>query len=439
MGSYIALTDQDKREMLSEIGLSHMESLYSDVPEAVRNKATLHLKNGQSEMETEREIRALAARNHVFSTCLRGAGAYRHYIPAIVDEVASKEDFLTAYTPYQAEVSQGVLQSIFEYQTMICELTGLNVSNASLYDGASAAAEAVAMCRERGRMTALVCSGVNPDTVSTIKTYAHGANAQVVMVPARDGLADTEALESLLTRDVACFVVQQPNFYGIFEDVRALFSLARKNNIKCVEIVNPIALGVMETPADSGAHIAVGEGQPLGLPMAFGGPYLGFMACEAALMRKLPGRIVGETTDKDGNRAFVLTLQAREQHIRREKALSNVCSNEALCALRASVYLAAVGADGLKQSAVLCMSKAHYLADGLKKLGLQCMYPQPFFHEFLTACPVQPEKLLNALAKHDILGGLPVQGGILWCVTEMVTKEEMDKAVAIVGEVLSCG
>lgn len=437
MGSYTALNTDDRREMLAAVGAERMEDLYNDVPSSVKAAAKLQIPDGVSELEAEKALRALAAQNHVFSTCLRGAGAYRHYIPAIVDEVASKEDFVTAYTPYQAEVSQGVLQSIFEYQTMICELTGMDVSNASLYDGASAAAEAAAMCRERARNVTLIAETVHPDYQVTVRTYAHGANEEVRVVGQKDGRTDACALNAALSPEISCLIVQQPNFYGIFEDVRGLFAAARAAGVKCVEIVNPIALGVMETPRESGADIAVGEGQPLGMSLSFGGPYLGFMACETALMRKLPGRIVGETTDKEGRRAFVLTLQAREQHIRREKALSNVCSNEALCALRASVYLAAVGPEGLKTAAELCLSKAHYLADGLNQLGFTRKYDRPFFHEFMTVCPVPFEKLESALMKADILPGLPFEDGVLWCVTELVTKEEMDRTLAVVKEV--CG
>ena len=292
------------------------------------------------------------------------------------------------------------------------------------------------MCRERSRTVALAAETLNPDYLATLKTYCHGANTTARTVPMNsDGATDIDALKELLTPDVACLIIQQPNFFGVLEDTRALFALARSVGVKCVEVVNPIALGLMETPRDSGADIAVGEGQPLGLPLAFGGPYLGFMACEKSLMRRLPGRIVGETTDKNGVRAFVLTLQAREQHIRREKAGSNVCSNEALCALRAAVYLAAVGPDGLKQAAALSMSKAHYLAEGLRKIGFTLAFDRPFFHEFLTDCPIPFDQLEQALASVDVLCGLKTDKGVLWCVTEVVSKAELDRTLAVIKEV----
>ena len=296
-----------------------------------------------SELEVRRAVSAMAKENRVFSTVLRGAGAYDHYIPSIVKYIPAKEEFLTAYTPYQAEMSQGILQSIFEYQTMICELTGMDVSNASVYDGATAAAEAAAMCRDRKRTVTLVSAAAHPDTINTIRTYCYGAGCEMRLVPLREGKTDLAALKDMLAADVASFYVQQPNFYGLFEDAQALGQAVHEAGAMYVMGCNPIALAIAKTPAACGADVAVGEGQPLGMPLSYGGPYLGYMATTKKHMRKLPGRIVGETVDNRGERAFVLTLQAREQHIRREKASSNICSNQALCALTAGAYMAAMG------------------------------------------------------------------------------------------------
>ncbi len=435
MGSYLPSTAEERRAMLSAIGLSSVREMYADVPESVYLKGKLGLPDGLSEMEVMRAIEELAGKNHRYRTILRGAGAYRHYIPAIVKSVTAKEEFVTAYTPYQAEISQGILQSIFEYQTMICELTGMDVSNASVYDGASAAAEAAAMCRERARVKTLVSGAVHPDVLRTVQTYAKFSGHEVEIVPTKDGATDPDALKALLADDVACLIVQQPNFFGCIEDVDSLFAAAHDQKVKCIMSVNPIAAALLKTPAECGADIAVGEGQPLGLPLSYGGPYLGFMACKQPLMRRLPGRIVGETVDHDGNRAYVLTLQAREQHIRREKASSNICSNEALCALTAGAYLTAMGAKGLTDVAGQCVAKAHYFADELQKIGFTRANGNEFFHEFLTASPVDVDKALAALENADILGGLKVDGGILWCVTEVVTKAEIDRAIAVLKEV----
>ena len=435
MGSYIPSTKEERREMLAETGYKDIRSLFADVPDAVYLDKPLNLPAGMSEMQVRAKMQELAGKNTVFKTILRGAGAYDHYIPSIVKYITAKEEFVTSYTPYQAEMNQGILQSIFEYQTMICDLTGMDTANASVYDGAAAAAEAIAMCRDRKRTVALVSAAANPDIIATMQTYCYGANTELRLVPAKDGKTDMDALKEMLTPDVCCVYVQQPNFYGQFEDAEAIGELTHAGGAKYIMGVNPMALALMKTPAECGADIAVGEGQPLGLPLGFGGPYLGFMAASGAMMRKLPGRIVGETVDADGNRAYVLTLQAREQHIRREKASSNICSNEALCALTASVYLATVGPKGLKQAATLCLSKAHYLAQGLCEIpGVDLVYTGEFFHEFVTTLPKQDE-VLAALAKEGILGGLPIKEGVLWCVTEKADKATLDKVIAIVKEV----
>lgn len=436
MGSYVPNTKQEQQSMLNEIGFDSFDSLFAHIPEEVKVKGGLDLPEGLSELEVIRKMEQIAGKNTVFPHIFRGAGAYNHYIPSIVKSVVSKETFLTAYTPYQAEVSQGTLQSIFEYQTMICELTGMEASNASVYDAATAAAEAAAMCRERKRGTVYLSATASPEVIAVVKTYCFGNNAEVVIVPEKDGLTNAEALEALLDEKAACFYVQQPNYYGNVEDCDSLGEIAHGKGAKFIMGCNAISLAVMKTPAECGADVAVGDGQPLGMPLAFGGPYLGFMAATAAMIRKLPGRIVGETTDVDGKRAYVLTLQAREQHIRREKASSNICSNQALCALTASVYMTAMGSQGMEQAASQCVSKAHYLQGELEKAGLSPKYHREFFHEFVTTSGTDASAVLKALEEKGILGGLPLnETDILWCATEMNTKEEMDQVAAIVKEV----
>ena len=437
MGSYLALTDEDRKEMLKVLGLQSTDGLFSQIPDQVKIKE-LKIPNGLSEIEVSRKFQELAAENRVFPTIFRGAGAYRHYIPAAVKRISSHETFITAYTPYQAEISQGILQSIFEYQSMICELTGMDVSNASIYDGASAAAEAVNMCRDRNRQGIFVSACAHPQVIETIKTYCMGYGVPVTIVPkGKDGKTDMDAYKKLLegSKDAAAFYIQNPNFFGLVEDVPAFAEATHASGALLVAAVNPISLGLLESPGNLGADIAVGEGQPLGLAIAFGGPYLGFMACKSALMRKLPGRIVGETTDSRGERAFVLTLQAREQHIRREKASSNVCSNEAHCALTAAIYLFVMGEEGFAETARQCHAKAVYAAKVISQInGYSLAYKGDFFHEFVTNCP-DTEKTLDLLEKHGILGGYPLsKNELLWCVTELNTKEEIDNLARLLRE-----
>ena len=435
--SYVPSTPAERQEMLRAVGAEDFKALYRDVPQEVLLDRPLDLPEGMSELEVSRTMGEMAAKNRLFPTVLRGAGAYDHYIPAVVRSIPAKEEFLTAYTPYQAEMSQGVLQSIFEYQTMICELTGMDVSNASVYDGATAAAEAAAMCRDRKRRVTLISAAAHPDTINTVRTYCYGTGDELRVVPMKDGKTDMDALREMLTPEVASFYVQQPNFYGQLEDAEALGAIVHEAGALYVMGCNPISLGIMKTPRDCGADVAVGEGQPLGMPLGFGGPYLGFMATTTKYMRKLPGRIVGETVDSRGERAYVLSLQAREQHIRREKASSNICSNEALCALTAAVYLATVGPEGLAECARQCMAKAHYLCRKLCEIdGVELVYRGEFFHEFVTALPRRDE-VLKALEDAGILGGLPVEEGVLWCATEKAGKADLDRAVAIVKEVLA--
>lgn len=438
MGSYIPHTAEQREQMLATIGVKTLDDLYQSVPHDMLIGDKLRLPEGLSELEVREAVSAMAEKNKVYKTVLRGAGAYRHFIPAVVKSITSREELVTCYTPYQAEISQGVLQGVFEFQTMICELTGMDVSNASHYDGGTAAAETIPMCKDRKRTKAYVSATVNPQVIETMQTYCFASNTELIVIPMKDGKTDAEELKKALGADAACFLMQQPNYYGLMEDAAALGEITHEAGAKFVMSVNPIACAIMKTPRDCGADIVVADGQPLGLDTAFGGPYLGIMATTDAMTRKLPGRIVGETHDVNGDTGYVLTLSAREQHIRREKASSNICSNQALCAFTAGVYMAAMGTDGMQQAARLCVSKAHYFASELEKIGCKLKYEGEFFHEFVTevACPNCRKRILDALAAEGILGGQPVDGGILWCVTELVSKAQLDKVVAIVKEVL---
>ena len=437
MASYIPSTQEERLEMLKVVGLNDFNDLYKDVPASMLLKdGDLKIPEGMSELEVGRAVAAMAAKNKVFSTVLRGAGAYDHFIPSIVKYIPAKEEFLTAYTPYQAEMSQGILQSIFEYQTMICEITGMDVSNASVYDGATAAAEAAGMCRDRKRKVTLISGAAHPDTINVVRTYCYGTGDELKVIPVKDGKTDIEALKEMLTKDVASVYIQQPNFNGLFEDADLIGEVTHEAGAMYIMGVNPMYLAIGKTPKDCGADIAVGDGQPLGMPLSYGGPYVGFMATLNKHMRKLPGRIIGETVDDKGERCYCLALQAREQHIRREKASSNICSNQALCAMTAAVYMGAMGPQGMAQAAKQSMAKAHYLAAELCKIpGVSMKYEGAFFHEFVVEMP-KVEEVMAALEKADILGGLPVEGGVLWCATEKATKAVLDQTVAIVKEVL---
>lgn len=439
MGSYVPNTMDERLQMLQTMGYDSIDELFADIPQEVRLQGGPDIPEGKSELEVRRKMTEIAGKNRIFHTIFRGAGAYRHYIPAEVTNVISKENFVTAYTPYQAEVSQGILQSIFEYQTLICDLTGMDASNASVYDGASAAAEGVAMCRDRKRQKILISQTASPYVIRTVQTYCHGNGMQVELIPEKSGRTDQEYIKEHMDAETACVYIQHPNYYGNLEDAEEIGKIAHEGGAKFVMGVNPISLGILKTPAEYGADVAVGEGQPMGLPLAFGGPYIGFMACTDKMMRKLPGRIVGQTKDRNGKTGYVLTLQAREQHIRREKASSNICSNQALCALAVGVYLSAMGNKGLKEAAVQCISKAHYLAKELDGIGYHTENQGDFFHEFVTSSDVPAEKALKALEDQGILGGYPLdEHRILWCCTEMNTKEEMDEVVQILKEVQAC-
>ena len=436
MGKYIPNTDEEQKEMLSEIGFSSFEDLFAQIPDEVRLKRDLDLPEGKSELEVQRMMKSLADKNRIFPVIFRGAGAYRHFIPAIVRSVISKETLITAYTPYQAEMSQGILQSIYEFQTMISDLTGMDIANASVYDGAAATAEGVAMCQEKKRKKVLISALVQPEIISTVKTYCHGNGMKVEIIPEKNGITDTNFLKDSIDEATACVVIQNPNYLGIIEPAKEIGELTHEAGAKYIMNVNPTSLGILKTPREYGADIAVGDGQPIGLPLSFGGPYLGFMACVENMTRKIPGRLVGKTTDKKGRTGYVLTLQAREQHIRREKASSNVCSNQALCALAVSVYLSAMGKEGFRNVAIQCMSKAHYMAEKLGEIGFKLEYDKEFFHEFVTVSDIPSEKVLIKLEENNILGGLPLdEKRILWCCTELNSKEDIDEVINILKEV----
>ena len=429
MGGYIPGTRVEREQMLTQVGVSNLDALYGDVPQGMMLTA-LNIPDGLGEMGAAQQVSAMANRNTRYRAIFRGAGAYHHYIPAIVRSVTAKEEFVTAYTPYQAEISQGLLQSIFEYQSMICDLTGMDVSNASVYDGGCAAAEAAAMCLDRKRDVVVVAQSVNPQRLGVIETYLFGSGARLLKAPMTDGRIDKDLLLDRLDGQTACLYLESPNFNGLFEDVSEIADMVHACGAKLILGAHPIASALYKTAGELGADICVGEGQPLGMPLSFGGPYLGFMAARQALLRKLPGRIVGETRDSRGERAYVLTLQAREQHIRREKASSNICSNQALCAMTAAVYMAAMGPQGMAEAARQCHAKAAYLAVELGKIpGFGRVHEGEFFNEFVTHCPTDKHKLLAALAQRGILGPLAVEEGLLWCATEMNSREQIDEVV----------
>ena len=440
MAGYIPCTKNDKEEMLNAIGIKSTVELFSHIPREVMLENGLDLPSGMSQLEVLKLMENIAGENKVFKSIFRGAGAYNHYIPSVVKYITAKEEFVTAYTPYQAEVSQGLLQSIFEFQTMICELTGMDVANASVYDGATACAEAIMMCVEKGKRKTIVSETVNSDWLRVIETYCEPLGIEVIIAKSKEGGTDQEALAQLIDEATGSILIQQPNFYGVIEDACKLGDIAHNCGAKFIMSVNPIAAAILKTPAECGADIAVGEGQPMGIPLSFGGPYIGFMAASQQMLRRLPGRIVGETLDINGKRAYVLTLQAREQHIRREKASSSICSNQALCALTVATYLGAMGPNGLTNVAENSMAKASYLADEICKIpGFKLEFKKPFFHEFVTSISIDSNVILGALEKHGILGGLPidVEGKqcILWCATEMNSEEDIDQMVGILREV----
>jgi glycine dehydrogenase subunit 1 len=402
---YILNTPEDQRAMLEQVGVASVEDLFKQVPDAVRLKRPLNVPPALSEMELTQHVQALAARNRPADTavCFLGGGSYDHFIPAVVDAVAGRSEFYTAYTPYQAEASQGSLQAFFEFQTLICQLTGLDVANASLYEGGSAVAEAVimAMSVNPKRHKVLIADSVHPEYRRVLGTYLADLDVRWQALPTPNGFLDPDDLKRAVDDDTICVVAQHPNFFGCLEEPQALADAAHARGALFVVSYNPISVGLLKRPGQYGADIAVAEGQSLGTPMSYGGPVLGLMACREEFVRKIPGRLVGQTTDRNGKRCWVLTLQTREQHIRREKATSNICTNQGLLALRAAVYLAALGPQGLKETAELCLRKAHYAADRLtSKAGLRLRFGRPFFNEFsLSAKDDVPARLRRLLGQ----------------------------------------
>lgn len=470
MYRYIPNTREDQEKMLSAIGAGSVAELFSDIPEDIRLDRDLDLPDAMHEQELVSHMKAIASENvnTADHPCFLGAGVYDHFIPSVVGHVISRSEFYTSYTPYQPEISQGTLQAIFEYQTMICRLTGMDVSNASMYDGATAVAEAALMAvRSTGREKVLVSRGVHPQYREVLRTYAVHAGIEIAEIGLTGGTTDLDELRAVMSgpdgaaagikatggmsgeggktagipaRDtgVAAVIMQSPNFFGVIEDMEAATALAHEYGALTVACVDPVSLAILQPPGEYGADIAAGEGQPLGNPLNYGGPHFGFLAAKQKLVRKMPGRIVGQTTDSEGRRGFVLTLQAREQHIRREKAVSNICSNQALNALAATVYLSVMGKQGLKQVAELCLSKSHYAYSKLLATGrFEKVCDAPFFREFAVRSVDEPVETINRrLRDRGMIGGLALERYYpemkncwLVAVTEKRTRQEIDAFV----------
>jgi len=435
---YVQITPRHREQMLKAVGARGIGDLLKQVPDQYRLKDPLNLPAALDELSLRRHLSELAGENHPTDqkVCFLGAGAYDHFIPAVVDFLAMKGEFLTAYTPYQAEASQGSLQAFFEFQTMVCQLTSMEVANASLYEGATAVAEAALMALAiTGKREIIVSEGVHPHYRQVLKTYLADLPASCTEIPLKNGVFDTQSLESELEPDTAAIVCQSPNFLGHIERVETITKFAHANDSLMIQTFNPLSLGLLKHPGEMGVDIAVGEGQPLGIPLQFGGPSLGLFATRIQYVRKMPGRLVGQTVDAESKRAFCLTLQTREQHIRREKATSNVCTNQGLLALRASVYLAAMGPAGLRQAAQLCYDKTHYLVDRLTEAGVQRKFPQqPFFNEILVQLKRPVDEVLDETRRAGFLAGYPMGADypelsdcLLIAVTEKRTRAEIDR------------
>lgn len=431
-------TKEEIEQMLKQAGMNSLDDLYADVPEQIRFRGEYDLPEPMSETEIRSLFEKLGEKNRRL-TVFAGAGCYDHYTPAVVQNIISRSEFLTSYTPYQAEISQGTLHYIFEYQSMMAELTGMDVSNASMYDGSTATAEAaiMALASTKKTDTVLVSASVDPKVLNVVKTYAHFHGFNVELISENDGATDKAQMDARLEKGgVAGVIVQQPNYHGIVEDFSGFADSCHAH--KSLFIVNSVAadLALLKTPGEWGADVAVGDGQSLGIPMAFGGPSVGYMCCTEKLMRKMPGRIVGKTVDNRGQRVFVLTLQAREQHIRRQKATSNICSNESLMALFVTIYMSVMGKEGVKEAAQMSYDGAHYLHDALIATGLfSDKYERPFFNEFCVKYNGDVDRLQQRFIENGILGGVKVDADtLMFAVTEKRTKEEIDKLVNIAKE-----
>ncbi|MCP1307630.1 aminomethyl-transferring glycine dehydrogenase subunit GcvPA [Paenibacillus tyrfis] len=446
---YLPMTDRDRADMLRTIGVDSVEELFRDIPEPIRYRGTLPMSGALDEISLLKHMKQLASRNADTSqyASFLGAGLYDHHVPVVINHMISRSEFYTAYTPYQPEISQGELQAIFEFQSYICELTGMKVANASMYDGATALAEAGALASGATQRKQIVISRtVHPEAREIMRTTARGLNLNVVEVDYADGVTDLEQLKAAVTDDTAAVIVQSPNFFGCIEDLAAIEPIAHSRKALFVVSTNPMSLGLLEAPGKLGADIVVGDAQPLGIHPAFGGPTCGFFAVSEPLMRRMPGRIVGQTVDRDGKRGFVLTLQAREQHIRREKATSNICSNQALLALCASIYLSTMGKEGMREVGSLNLQKSHYAARELAKLeGPSLPFTAPFFNEFVVSLPANGNiaDLNERLLEAGFIGGLDLgryypelQNHMLVAVTEKRTKAEIDEFAARLGELV---
>ena len=441
---YLPMTEQDQQQMLAAIGVSSVDDLFSDIPQRVRFQGEYNIKKAASEPQLLKELNSMAAKNaHLkdYASFL-GAGVYDHYMPVIVDHVISRSEFYTAYTPYQPEISQGELQAIFEFQTMICELTGMDVANSSMYDGGTALAEAAMLSAgQTKKKKVLVSAAVHPESKDVLKTYAKGQYIEVVEIPSADGVTDMIALEKEMGSDVAAVIVQYPNFYGQIEPLKEIEEITHQEKCMFVVSSNPLSLGLLTPPGEFGADIVIGDAQPFGIPSQFGGPHCGYFATTSKLMRKIPGRLVGQTVDENGKRGFVLTLQAREQHIRRDKATSNICSNQALNALAASVAMTALGKQGVKEMALQNLSKTHYAYEALKANGVNVAFEGPFFNELVVKLPVSVTEANSQLLASKIIGGYDLsrdnqalENHMLLAFTELRTKEEIDQLVNELGD-----
>lgn len=441
---YISNTAEDRRAMLEAIGVSSYEDLLRKVPSKLR-RFDWKLPAGVSELELFRHAVEFGKANHHFHdfACYLGAGVYDHFLPTVVAQIAHRSEFITSYTPYQGEASQGTLQFIYEYQSLICELTGMDYSNASMYDGASSLAEAVLLAlRMDGRKRILMPDSVHPEYREVTQTYLSSIDCEVVRVPMKDLTTDLSKLKQLMGPDVAAVVLQQPNFFGVLEEAAEVSEIAKSAGALMIACVNPVSLGVVAPPGEYGADIAVGEGQPLGNPVSFGGPHFGFFTVKSDLLRKMPGRICGMTVDKAGRRAFVLTLQAREQHIRREKATSNICTNHSLCALKGAVYMSLLGPKGLRKLALINLKKAHDTRDRLLRVkGVKALSDKPFFNEFGVVIDKEPKGLAASLRRNKIMGPLAldrfypeIKSAYLVAVTENRTEDDLQRLVRAVEE-----
>ncbi|TCD48742.1 aminomethyl-transferring glycine dehydrogenase subunit GcvPA [Chlorobium sp. N1] len=440
---FIVNTDADRESMLRAAGASTFDDLIVDIPREVRLKKALELAPAADEMEVRSMLEEMAAHNRSTADYVSflGAGAYDHFLPTAIRPIVSRSEFYTAYTPYQAEVSQGTLQAIYEYQSLICRLYGMDVTNASMYDGATALAEAVLMAMNvNGRRKVVVAGKLHPWNRSVLGTYLEASgDCQIAENDLQDGVGSLSSLEGIVDDTVAAVVVQQPNFYGCLEDVEAIGKIAHEKGALFIVSANPVSLGVLEAPGTYGADITVGEGQPLGSSQSFGGPYLGIFSVRQELVRKLPGRLVGMTKDRNGEDGFILTLQTREQHIRREKATSNICSNQALNALQAAVYLSLLGKEGLREVAGQSLSRAHYLAERITAIpGFSLRFGAPFFNEFVVNTPVAPSEIVAKMLERKVFAGCDLsefgEEGLLVAVTEKRTKAQLDRFAEALAE-----